>query len=322
MRTTSRDVAELAGVSQATVSYVLNRTPGQKIPEETRQRVLAAAKELRYTPHASARTLRSGTSRLALLVVPEMAFGANIAVIIAQMTQGMSELGMSLATWQRTGLVDLATTLSNLQPQVVIGLLGLTDGEQDLLRDLGVPYVDVSRPPTLGDQARLQVEHLAERGHRRLVIVTSDHPLLTIFAGPRLAVARRTCAALGLPEPRVVTLHEPDERARDLLVAEMRAWHEDDDPPTGVVAFNDIFAAACLAAADAVGLDVPDDLAVVGIDDLPMARFTVPALTSVALDLGATARQNIELVQLALAGKPFEHLMSGVPVSLVVRQST
>lgn len=322
MRATSKDVAALAGVSRATVSYVLNRTPGQKIPEETRQRVLAAAAELRYTPHASARTLRSGSSRLVLLVVPEMAFGVNVAVLVTRMTQGVSELGLSLATWQRTAPVELATALSNLQPRIVVGLLGLTDGERDLLRDLSVPYLDMPHGSGLGHPGTMQVEHLAERGHRRLAVVTTDHPLLRVFARPRLEKARAACRRLGLPAPRVVTLRNPDEAAQAQLVDELRRWRDEADAPTAVVAFNDLFAAACLAAAHEVGLEVPGRLAVIGVDDLTMSRFTMPPLTSIALDLEESARDNIEQVRRVLEGKPVQLRRDDVYSALVVRQST
>ena len=80
-RATVRDVAAAAGVSQATVSYVLNDTPGQKIPDETRERVRQAASELGYVPHAAARALRAGNSNLVLFITRQFPFGVNISAL-------------------------------------------------------------------------------------------------------------------------------------------------------------------------------------------------------------------------------------------------
>jgi DNA-binding LacI/PurR family transcriptional regulator len=168
----------------------------------------------------------------------------------------------------------------------------------------------------------MQVEHLAERGHRRLAVLTTDHPLLRVFARPRLEAAQAACQRLGLPAPRVVTLHDPDETAQARLVEELQRWGDDPDAPTAAVAFNDLFAAACLAAAREAGVDVPGRLAVIGVDDLTMSRFTTPPLTRIALDLEESARDNVEQVRRVLAGKPVQLRRDDVFSALVVRQST
>src|SRR3954447_11730402 len=85
-RVTATDVAREAGVSQATVSYVLNDTPGQTIPEQTRQRVRAAMDRLAYTPHAAARALRRGHSDTVLFVLPDWPLGASLVAVIEGLT--------------------------------------------------------------------------------------------------------------------------------------------------------------------------------------------------------------------------------------------
>ena len=100
-RVTGQDVAERAGVSRATVSYVLNDAPGQPISAETRARVLAAAADLGYTPHAAARQLRTGVSDLILMALPAWPFSLSLSLAVSTVTHRLGELGY-------TALVDPA----------------------------------------------------------------------------------------------------------------------------------------------------------------------------------------------------------------------
>ena len=111
-RITSKDVATEAGVSQSTVSFVLNQTPGQTIPDETRRRVLEAAKKLDYRPRASARSLAAGRSDVVLLALPGLPISANLSRFIEQLAAALAEHGLSLVTHLAEGhgrpLPDLA----------------------------------------------------------------------------------------------------------------------------------------------------------------------------------------------------------------------
>ncbi|NTW41626.1 MAG: LacI family transcriptional regulator, partial [Cellulomonadaceae bacterium] len=95
---TAKDVAVAAGVSQATVSYVINDHPGQKISPQTRERVLAAVARLGYTPSAAARALRKGSTDIVLLVLPDVPFGPLIAHIIEQLTDELEPHGLTTIT--------------------------------------------------------------------------------------------------------------------------------------------------------------------------------------------------------------------------------
>jgi DNA-binding LacI/PurR family transcriptional regulator len=325
MRATSKDVAVAAGVSRATVSYVLNSTPGQTIPEATRQRVLDAARRLGYTPHASARALRSGASSLALLITQELPFGINIARLVDVLTRGAAELGLSLVTWQRSDETGLASTLAHLQPRVVITMLKLSVGEQELLDRAGVVVLD----PTGGEphdarDARIgeaQARYLAEAGHRRLGVVTTDNPLLTIFAGPRLEGVRRACRDLGIAEPEVLELGDPDDATAGRVADALHAWRAGAEPVTGLCAYNDVYGAACLAAAQSLGLEVPRGLAVIGVDDEPMARFTAPPLTTVRLQLDELSDATLERLRSLLSGESVPAAAAPGAVTLVRRGS-
>lgn len=334
-RSTSADVARRAGVSRATVSYVLNDAPRQTIPEATRQRVLAAARELDYTPHAAARALRAGTSRLVLLVNQGVPYGTNLSVLIEALAAEVAAGGRSLVVWQQNDPAELSATLAHLQPVVVIALGRLDSGQTELLARSRIPCVEGGaggRDP-VDHGAVLQVRHLAERGHRMIGCLTTGDSQLAMFAGPRLDAIRRTCAELGLPAPPVARLPGPAELSIDALAAELDAWTRRAEPVTAVACYNDVLAAACLAAAADAGIDVPGRLAVVGLDDEAMSRFTRPALSTVRLPMADYARHLWRLAAAALAKKspadadsdaPSDSTADSeaVPVRLIERAST
>jgi len=282
-RTTSADVARRAGVSRATVSYVLNDRD-QSIPESTRKRVLDAARELDYVPNAASRALRGGASRLVMLVNPGLPWSTNVSDFEDALTEAVAASGRSLVVWRRQSPDDLAATLANLEPSVVIGQGSLTRAEEELLERVRIPLVaaDIALPGT-DLPTRLQAEHLQAYGHSRIGYLTTSEPSLEMFAAPRTAAFRAACAELGLPEPLVASV--PGGTAVDPqdVATQLTAWTDGDDPVTAVACFNDFHAAVCLTAAQQVGLWVPYDLAVIGLDDDIFAPITFPPLTSVRL---------------------------------------
>ncbi len=283
-RSTSTDVARRAGVSRATVSYVLNGRSDQSIPEPTRRRVLDAANELGYVPHAASRALRAGRSRLVLLIDADVPWSTNITDAEDALTAVVAATGRSLVVWRRHGPGDLAATLANLEPCVAITLQPLDVADVSLLAGLHIPLVTADLGTPGADSAtRVQLEHLAGHGHRRLGYLTTSEPSLQQFAGPRTAGFLAAAAGHGLAAPVVVALQgasAPDVRD---VASVLSDWTSRPDPVTAVACFNDLHAAACLAAAASLGLTVPDDLAVIGLDDDDFAPFTSPALTTVRL---------------------------------------
>ena len=141
-RSTSTDVARRAGVSRATVSYVLNGRSDQSIPEPTRRRVLDAAHELGYVPHAASRALRAGRSRLVLLINADVPWSTNITDAEDALTAAVAATGRSLVVWRRHGPEDLAATLANLEPCVAITLQPLDAEDATLLAGLHIPLGD------------------------------------------------------------------------------------------------------------------------------------------------------------------------------------
>ena len=324
LRATSADVARRAGVSRATVSYVLNDSPHQSIPMATRERVLAAASELDYTPHAAARALRAGESKLVLLINTGVPYGTNLSVMIDALAAEVSASGRSLMVWQQRNPEDLAATVAHLQPVVALTLGSLTADQRQLLERRRIPGVetgvDAANPVDVG--AALQIRHLLDRGHRRLGYLTTAQPRLAMFTVPRLAAVRATCAEAGLPAPLVAELDEPDEVAVSELTRLLSDWTGRADPVTALACYNDVWAAAALTAADRARIAVPGRLAVVWMDDEAMSAFTRPALSTVRLHMVDYARHLWHRALAELSGATVPDLAAAVHVSLVQRAST
>jgi DNA-binding LacI/PurR family transcriptional regulator len=307
-RSTSTDIARLAGVSRATVSYVLNDRADQSISEATRDRVLAAARQLNYVPNAASRALRGGQSRLVMLVNSGIPWSTNITEIEDELTSLVADSGRSLVVWRRQGPEDLLSTLANLEPCVAMTMSKLSETEKALLATVRIPLVeDDLVAPGSDIPARLQVQHLVAHGHERLGYLTTSDPTLQRFATPRTEGFLAACAELGLPEPRVAALPGGMALTVASVVEQLRAWQSEAHQVTAVACFNDFHAAVCLTAAAELGLWVPSDLAVMGLDDDVFAPLTRPALTTVRLDPHGLARHLWATAQHRLGEAPEPH---------------
>ncbi|MFI6519336.1 LacI family DNA-binding transcriptional regulator [Spirillospora sp. NPDC050679] len=285
---TSTDVARLAGVSQATVSYVLNDAPGVKISEATRVRVRRAAEQLGYTPHASARTLRRGRSDVVLFPVPDIPTGHLAARFFGELGHRLRDHGHTLVLYgdTRGRGVAAAREWAQWRPAAVVVFADrLTRAAVRQLHAAGVATVvalGTDRSPlaptmVFDDYAigECAVGHLIERGRRRLGAVMPAEPELAHFGVPRMAGAVRAAAAHGLTVRRVDLPF--DEAGAAGAVAGWAAGER----PDGIFAYNDDYAMLLMRVLQDAGLEVPGDVAVVGADDLPLGRLLRPRLTTV-----------------------------------------
>lgn len=296
-RATSVDVAREAGVSRATVSYVLNDTPHQKIPEATRERVREAAARLRYSPSAAARALSRGHSDIVLALQPaELPPHEQLDALIEHFADALADSGLTLLTypWAR-GRRTLDHLWRSVTPAAVIAFQ-LDDDERTAMREAGITVImeffGVDDPLTRWvqsiqhDIARTQVDALVATGHRRLGYAVPAAPRLQHEADLRLHHTRRACAAHGLPDPVVHTIPHAPEAAAEAIAD----WLRQDPAVTAVCAYNDITALALLAGLRLNGLAAPDDLAVIGVYDIAAAALTDPPLSTVAIDSQAMAQ--------------------------------
>jgi DNA-binding LacI/PurR family transcriptional regulator len=163
----------------------------------------------------------------------------------------------------------------------------------------------------------LQARHLAEAGHRRLGFALPDDDRLRAFTVPRLEGVTRMCAGFGLPAPVVLTV--PLDAAQ--AARAVRRWVAGQVPVTGICAYNDEVALAVLAGVRAEHLTSPADLAVIGVDDIPAARLSVPPLTTVATGMAVLGEHLADLVSAALGGRPRPPCPAGDILTLVRRQT-
>lgn len=300
-RVTSVDVARVAGVSRATVSYVLNNKPGQTIPDDTRRRVLEAARQLDYHPHASARSLAVGRSDIVLFSIPYLPISASTSRFAEGFAAGLAEHGLTMVA-HLAGVHGrpLADVCASVDASAVIGLEDFAPETTEALRRAGVAAVfsfggDAAAP----DRAigRLQTEHLLARGHRRLGYALPGQRAPRLMATERLAGAEQACAAAGVERPTILTV-DPLSASAAQAVARWRT-----QAVTAVVCYNDETAMAVLAGLRELGLAAPADLAVIGVDDIPGASLTAPPLTTIAFDLSNAARHLAARVAAALRGE-------------------
>ncbi|MET8976408.1 LacI family DNA-binding transcriptional regulator [Streptomyces sp. NPDC004539] len=324
-RVTATDVAKEAGVSQATVSYVLNDAAGQKISDQTRERVLAAVARLGYKPSAAARALRLGRSDLVLMFLPGVPIGDTLTALVERLGEALEPHGLTLVT-RRERHSPLKALWGELTPAVVIMTYGAPDEEAARMRSAGIDVVTIAlEAPEHGEclvipQRRIgamQVRRLVETGHRHIGYAAPGDPRVRDFFELRLAGAREECAASGLEPPVVYDVPLSVPAAAEAA----RRWHTALPAVTGVCAYNDQTAFALLAGARRVGLTAPGDLAVVGVDNDKLAPFATPPLTTVDNNMDAVVGWFVKVIVGRLDGRRPAELPETVPVTLVVRES-
>ncbi|HEU4630362.1 MAG TPA: LacI family DNA-binding transcriptional regulator [Gemmatimonadaceae bacterium] len=331
MRVTIRDVATRAGVSVATVSRVFNDSG--PVHEETRRRIREAARELRYAPNSAARSLSTRrTSTLGVLLpdlhgefFSEIIRGIDLTaqrrhhhLIVSSSHNHRSEVAAALRAMR--GRVDGLILMSPaVDAETLVAELPVPDTLRVVLLNCAVrdPRFDGLEIDNIGG-ARAVVEHLTGCGHRRVAMILG--PARNHDADERRRGYRAALRAAGL-EPRPEWEHSGDftdaagyQAAAALLRLVPR--------PTAIVAANDAMAIGALSAVREAGLRVPEDMAVVGFDDVPIARYVHPPLTTVRVGIGELGARAAETLLEALAeGEAHRPRHVVVPTTLVVRDS-
>ncbi|MCE1174767.1 MAG: LacI family transcriptional regulator [Propionibacteriales bacterium] len=287
-RPSVKDVAELADVSIGTVSNVLNRP--DLVAPATRARVEAAMERLNYHRNASARQLRAGVSNIVGVVVSNVS-NPFYTELIRGIEDRLTDVGHSLIICSSDNDPEReARALRLLGEQGVRGVLitpnDATRSQLTGLTDMGIPvvvldahldgYSSVALDHFRG--GRLAVEHLLQRGHRRIAIIARKilQPSQERCAG---AIAAVTDA--GLDPAEVLTITHIDEASANSGQRAIAPVLDAPNPPTGVFALNDIVSLGVLRELRRRGLRVPEDVAVVGYDDLFLAAELMVPLTSV-----------------------------------------
>jgi DNA-binding LacI/PurR family transcriptional regulator len=319
VRPTTADVARLAGVSTATVSYVLNNAEGRRISEPTREAVCRAAELLGYRPNLAARNLARGKSGVVLYVLPHVAVGDMPMQAGSRMTTELARVGLlQLQIFEAEDDRHVVEAIENLDPAAVTSLFPLSEAAAHAVKAAGVPHIDVGTLPALGDPhlsvGELRVEHLVSRGHRRIAFAYTGNRRWHALGDYWLEGVAGAALARDLPSVSVAEVTE------DNAVEVVTGWVQ--DGVTAVCAQSDEIACLVLHGIRAAGLRCPADLAVIGVDATPMAALSSPPLTTVEFNPTAVADAAIAAVLTEL-GYPAPPPPQPTDVArLIVRAST
>jgi DNA-binding LacI/PurR family transcriptional regulator len=332
-RTRLKDVAARAGVSVKTVSNVVNGY--QHVTAGTRARVEAALADLGYVPNLAARGLRNGRSGVIALALPEL-HAPYFAEIAHHVVRAAAERGWTVLVDETDGRLDrerqvAAGIRAHLIDGLILSPLALTAADLDGRAD-GVPLVllgervrhDVADRVAVDNvrAARDATAHLLELGRRRIAAIGLQRSAPGVSARLRLQGYRRALRAYGVAvdpalEVPAAAWHRVDGAAavRTLLGRGAR--------PDALFCFNDLLALGALRALHEAGLRVPNDVAVVGFDDIEDARFSTPTLTTVspAKDRIAATAVDLLVARLTATG-PVPPRRVVAPHELAVRESS
>ncbi|MGY6020893.1 LacI family DNA-binding transcriptional regulator [Streptomyces spinosirectus] len=326
-RPTSRDVAQAAGVSQAAVSLVLGDKWRGRVSEATAERVREAARELGYRPNLAARNLRLGRTRTVLLVVPALTteFFAGVytgaarvaaehgfGVVLYPSPEGIGPARDPFASAQAALDGVIASSMAADALTAIRGdQLPLVMLDSDPEGSLGAATVNLD----IADGVRQVAGHLLGLGHRRFLHLAADVASWTFEVRAR-ELALRVAA---VPGTSVRTARAPISIEGALAAAEA-ALSVPGPLPTALVCDDDKLAAGAYKAARRLGLRVPDDISVTGLDDLALATALDPELTTVRLDAELFGERGMRALLAVLEGREPE--AGDIPVELVVRAST
>ena len=317
-RVTSADVARAAGVSRATVSYVLNDVPGKTISEETRELVLKTASRLGHIPYAPARSLRLGRSDIVLVLVRDFSFGYIASSLLHALDAALARRGFIILVDRYDSALRSVSELWQLvSPALVVAMGGLSGGppvpEQSTIELSSERFLSLQGTVPNVEVGEMQAAYLAERGHTLIGYALPSSPTSEVIATERLHGTRRKCAQLGLPEPdvRVVDPERP-ESVRDALDAWLAR-----PGLTAVAAHSDDIALMICSWLSSRGLTPGADLAVIGVDDIPAARIE---LTTIGIDVKRWAAQVVAAVEALLDDGPPPRISTDI-VRLIVRKT-
>jgi LacI family transcriptional regulator len=332
-RPTQADVARLANVSQAMVSYVLNDTSTISVPPETRQRILAAMAELGYMPNKAARSLRTNKTYTIAGIIPDItnpfypAFERGIQDVADQHgydlimynTDGIAEKERKCLDSVQQGRVDgVIAVLFKLSARDLFPLLEMNIAVvrfEAVKKQAGEYPLDNLYVDNVA-AAQAGISHLISRGHTRIGMIAGER-------GPayyRILGYRQTLAEHGLPLD--------EELIRSGVFAEEGGYQSMQEllrlspRPTAVFASNDVMAMGALIAIKEAGLRVPADIAVMGFDDIPAAKLVNPPLTTMTQHQQQLGRRAAEMLFERLNGAaPERGRCEEMPYSLIIRES-
>jgi len=340
-RPTQVDVARLAGVSRATVSYVINNQTGGRVPisEETRQRVLEAITELDYVPDARAQAFRSGSTKTIGLIIPDIhnphfweiadgveqeARAAGYDILLSSIppeNKYAEDIFKNLSHRRIDGLVMVPSFIyhSKESQKTLAYLLKRQLPIVGMMSDHGDVSYNIDR--VVSDYRDTTIElmtHLLSLQHRRIGLIYGI--AVPKLGNDRLFAYQESLQAAGLPvDPDLIvecgpTIEDSYHATQKLLELPSR--------PTALLAINDFLAVGALRAIKDLNLCVPQDISLFGYDDVPLAKYLVPRLSTASKDGEKIGREAIRLLLARLQDpeRPCQEIK--LPARLILREST
>ena len=324
-----KDIASEAGVSTATVSHVINKT--RFVSEAIRTRVLKAIELHDYYPNAHARSLASGSSRILGLVIsdianpffPELvksieaaAYEHGYDVVLSNTNYDSERTSHYVRRFIERKVAGVALMTSEMDKALIdelarreVSVVFLDSGETGLhMSNLRVGY---------GEGIRQAILHLVELGHRSIAFISGPPHLRS--ANRRLEAFRQTMRSVLPDAPEQIFQGDFKIEGGTTAAMEILAVA---DAPTAIVAANDLMAFGAISEFRRAGLNVPDDVSVVGFDDIAFSSLIEPALTTVSLPRRELGRLAVEALMTTLANPTQHGVEFEITTALVVRNST
>lgn len=335
------DVAKLAGVSRATVSYVINNQTDGPIPisEETRQRVLDVIAEIGYVPDASAQALRLGNTKTIGLIIPDIhnphfwqvadgvekeADLAGYHILLSSIPpekKFAEDVFKNLSNRRIDGLVMIPSFIyqSDEAQKTLAQLIKRRLPIVGMMGDQGDKFQNIDR--VISDYRDVTAEvmqHLFSLGHKRIGIIYGI--AIPNLGTDRLFVYEECLRAAGIPvDPDLIfecgpTIEDSYHATRKLLEMPSR--------PTALLAINDLLAVGALRAITDFGLEVPRDISLFGYDDMPLSNYLVPRLSTASKDGERIGREATRLLLERINDPELPPQEVRLPARLILREST
>ncbi|HEY0161473.1 MAG TPA: LacI family DNA-binding transcriptional regulator [Edaphobacter sp.] len=322
-----KTLAKHLNLSPSTVSFVLNNTPGRSIPEATRTRVRAAAQKFNYQPSMIARSLQGKRMKTIGIMLPELGEGYHSQVLSGAGDLLMRKDYFYFTVHHRHRKELIAAHPGLLRARGVDGILAIDTqlDEPPMLPTVTIaghkPLPGVSN--VLLDEARaahLALAHLVELGHRRIAFMHGQP--FSSDANSRWFATRAVAHELGIEIHKELMIHlSKDSNSPEISYPGIRKLIQSGSPFTAALCFNDISAMGTIRALHEAGLRVPQDVSVLGFDDIQSAAYQIPSLTTIRQPLRDMGEDAAQMLLRKLAGEPIPELLRVEP-ELIVREST
>lgn len=329
------DIARLSGVSRSTVSRVINQHPN--VSEVTRQRVMEVVAQYNYQPHPAARALASLRSQVIGILIPHNVSDIFTDPFFPILLQGISASAHSLdytsvlwLTDHRANETDFYDRVfsNRLVDGIIVASANVDEAFLNRLDKTEKHYVFVGRPAVGYERVnfvdvenqhggRLVAEHLIARGRTRIGMIVARPSLTASQDRQQGYISALQAAGMAINLQHIVTTPDYSERsgydgAKVLLNREVDA----------IFAANDLIALGAIRAIHEAGLSVPEDIAVVGYDDVPAAAIAQPPLTTIRQPIGSLGELSTRALLGLIEGQLAPPIRQVLPVDLVVRAST